>query len=90
MKGDYKEMVINSLDLKNNLSSYIDSVLDFDEHFIVTTRKGNVVVLSEVEYNSMIETLYIMSQKGLVKRIKEGEREDISLMSSYKKSPKGL
>ena len=31
----------------------------------------------------MRETIYITSQKGLLKRIKEGEKEDISSMKVY-------
>ena len=45
--------------------------------------KGNAVIISEEEYNAMRETIYITSQKGLLKRIKEGEKEDISSMKVY-------
>ena len=31
----------------------------------------------------MIETIYLASQKGLVEKIKSGEKEDISSMSTY-------
>ena len=31
----------------------------------------------------MFETIYLVSQKGLVEKIKEGEKEDISKMSTY-------
>ena len=30
-----------------------------------------------------METIYLVSQKGLVEKIKKGEKEDISKMSTY-------
>ena len=31
----------------------------------------------------MLETIYLVSQKGLATKIKQGEKEDISKMSTY-------
>ncbi len=41
------------------------------------------VIISEAECNAMLETIYLSSQKGLIEKIKEGEKEDISKMSTY-------
>lgn len=74
--------IINVFSLKNNLSTYVDAVIEHDEHITITTNKGNAVIISENEYNSLKETLYLHSQEKLVKKIKQGEKEDISKMSS--------
>lgn len=69
--------------LRKNLFSTFDNVIDYNDAITVSTKKGNAVILSEAEYNAMLETIYLSSQKGLVEKIKEGEKEDISSMSTY-------
>lgn len=76
-------MVTNILGLRKNLSSYLGSVIDFDEHITITTKKGNVVIVSEKEYESMLEIINSPSSNDLIDRIKEGEKEDISKMGIY-------
>lgn len=66
----------NYSDLRNNLKSYIDTVIDDSETIIINRGKGSgVVMISLEEYNSIKETEYIMSSPAMVKRIKEGEKE---------------
>ena len=61
----------------------IDNVIEYNDSITVSTKNGNAVIISESEYNAMLETIYLVSQKGLVDRIKEGEKEDIASMSTY-------
>jgi len=75
--------VTNITLLRKNLFSSIDNVIEYNDSITVNTKKGNAVIISESEYNAMIETIYLTSQKGLVERIKEGEKEDISKMATY-------
>ena len=69
--------------LRKNLFSTFDNVIDYNDAVTVSTKKGNAVILSEAEYNAMLETIYLCSQKGLVEKIKEGEKEDISSLPTY-------
>lgn len=75
--------VTNISVLRKNLFSSIDNVIEYNDSIIVSTKSGNAVIISEAEYNAMLETIYLVSQKGLVERIKEGEKEDINKMSTY-------
>ena len=75
--------VINISVLRKNLVSSIDNVIEYNDSITVNTKNGNAVIISEAEYNAMLETIYLASQKGLVEKIKEGEKEDISKMSTY-------
>ena len=75
--------VTNISALRKNLFSFIDYVIKYNDSITVSTKNGNAVIISEAEYNSMLETIYLVSQKGLVEKIKEGEKEDISQMSTY-------
>ena len=69
--------------LRKNLFSSIDNVIEYNDPITVSTKKGNAVIISENDYNAMLETIYLVSQKGLVEKIKEGEKEDIASMSTY-------
>ena len=75
--------VTNISVLRKNLFSSIDNVIEYNDSITVSTKNGNAVIISEAEYNAMLETIYLSSQKGLVEKIKEGEKEDISKMSTY-------
>ena len=49
---------------RNNLREIINKVCDNFEAFIITTKeKQSVVLISQEEYDSMRETLYLLSSK---------------------------
>ena len=75
--------VTNISVLRKNLFSSIENVIEYNDSITVSTKNGNAVIISEAEYNAMLETIYLVSQKGLVEKIKEGEKEDVSKMSTY-------
>lgn len=75
--------VTNISVLRKNLFSSIDNVIEYNDSITVSTKNGNAVIISESEYNAMLETIYLVSQKGLVEKIKKGEKEDIYKMSTY-------
>jgi len=75
--------VTNISVLRKNLFSSIDNVIEYNDSITVSTKNGNAVIISEAEYNAMLETIYLVSQKGLVEKIKEGEKEDISKMPTF-------
>ena len=69
--------------LRKDLFNSIDNVIEYNEKIIVNTKKGNAVIISEEEFNSMLETIYLVSQPGLLEKIKKGEKEDIDSMTTY-------
>lgn len=67
----------NYTDLRTNLKSYIDSVIDDYDTVIINRGNGKgVVMISLDEYNSLKETEYIMSSPETMAAIRQGE-EDI-------------
>jgi len=57
--------VIIYTDFRNNLAENLNTVNDDADIIVVSRSKGkNVVVMSLDEYNSMKETLYLMSTKA--------------------------
>ncbi len=73
----------NVTELRKNLYNALDTVIVFNEPVQITTKKGNAVLLSEDDYNSLLETIYLMSQPTLSTKIKEGEKEDPSKMKVF-------
>ena len=67
----------NYSELRNNLKSYLDGVINDSEPLIVH-RSGNesVVVISLEEYNAIKETEFIMKSTPTMNAIRQGE-EDI-------------
>ena len=51
----------NVTELRKNLFSTVDSVIKFNEPVQVTTKNGNAILLSEEDYNALLETVYLMS-----------------------------
>ena len=82
-KEDIIMSFTNVSSLRKNLFNTIDTVVEFNEPVVVNTKKGNAVIISEEDYNAMLETIFLISQKGLVKTIKEGEKEEIESMPVY-------
>lgn len=69
--------------LRKSLFSSIDNVIEFNEAITVNTKKGNAIIISQEEYDSLLETVYLMSTTGLLNKIKEGEKEDKDKMKVY-------
>ena len=67
---------VNYSELRKNLKSYLDGVINDSEPLLVH-RSGNesVVVISLDEYNSIKETEYIMKSSVMMDIIREGEDE---------------
>ena len=72
----------NYSEVRNNLKAYCDKVTK-DYETIIITRKNNenVVLMSEEEYNNLMENLYIRSNlkyyQKLVESIKEVEKGNV-------------
>lgn len=66
----------NYSELRNNLKSYLDGVINDSEPLLVH-RAGNesVVIISLEEYNSIKETEYIMKSPAMMDIIRKGEKE---------------
>jgi len=56
---------VNYSDLRRNLKTYLDKVYDDQETIIVARRNNeNVVLISVDEYNSLLETNYLLSTEA--------------------------
>ena len=63
---------------RKNFTGYFEQAVQFREPVIITANNGNAVVLSEEDYNSMMETIYLSSIPGLKKKILDASKEPLS------------
>ena len=66
------ERITNITNARNNLFNLVDEVLDKNEVYRITSKKGNVVLLSDEEYSGIMETLYLTSIPGMREKLIEG------------------
>ena len=64
--------ITTAKNFRDNLSEMIDELIKSNEQLKVTTEMGNVVVLSESNYNGIMETLRIYSNPQEKEKIIEG------------------
>ena len=63
---------INVTNFRKNIYELLEQAIKYNEPINISTKNGNAVVLSEEDYNSLMETLYISSipnlKEELIKR----------------------
>lgn len=68
---------VNATNFRKNLFEYLNQAVDFNDVINVSTKNGNAVVMSEEDYNSLMETLYLMSHPGTREEVLTGMQEPI-------------
>ena len=56
---------INVTNFRKNIYELLEQTIKYNEPINVSTKNGNAVILSEEDYNNLIETLYIYSVPGI-------------------------
>lgn len=67
----------NITNFRKDIYELLEQTIKYNEPLNISTKNGNAVILSEEDYNNLIETLYISSIPGLKKNIIEGLKDDI-------------
>ena len=70
--------ILNATEARTRLYSLIDEVADTHQPIVITGKRGNAVLVSEEDWNSISETLHILSVSGMRESIKEGMNEPIT------------
>lgn len=66
------EYNINITNLRKELYKVNESILDTGMVVNVSSKKGDIVMMSRDEYNSLVETLYLSSNEKVKQSIIEG------------------
>lgn len=56
---------------RKDIFNMLDQTIKFNEPVNISTKSGNAVVLSEDEYNGIVETLYLYSVPELKEQLKK-------------------
>ncbi len=68
---------------RKNVFGFVDQAVTYGEVINVTTKSGNAVIISEQDYNSMMETLHLSSIPGMVDSIKRAAAEPLEDCAPY-------
>jgi len=63
---------LNITNFRKDIYNIISQTIKFDEPVNISTKDGNAVILSEEDYNGLMETLYLSSKENLKNSIIEG------------------
>lgn len=67
----------NITNFRKNIFEYVNQAIEYNDVININTKSGNAVIMSEEDYNGLIETLYIYSHKKTYEEIKEGAKTPI-------------
>lgn len=62
----------NITNFRKNILGLLEQTIKFNEPVNISTKDGNAVVLSEEDYNGLMETLYLCSIPGMKEKVMEG------------------
>ena len=68
----------NVTNFRKNVSTLLEQTLKFNEPIHVSTRNGNVVVLSEDDYRGILETLEMNANPVMKQKLLEGKDTPLS------------
>ncbi|HIJ25984.1 MAG TPA: type II toxin-antitoxin system Phd/YefM family antitoxin [Gammaproteobacteria bacterium] len=70
--------ILNATEARSKLYNLIDETALTHQPIVITGKRGNAVLVSEEDWNSISETLYLLSIPGMRESIKEGMNENLS------------
>ena len=69
--------VMTATKARSNLYSLIDQTKEFHEPIIISGKRNNAVLISEEDWNSIQETLYLCSIPGMRESILKASKEPL-------------
>ena len=63
---------ITATNFRKNVFGLLEQTIKYNEPVNINTKNGNAVLISEDEYRSLQETLYLISIPGMEEKIIEG------------------
>lgn len=68
----------NITNFRKNIFSLLEQTIKYNEPINISTKEGNAVVISEEDYNSLMEAIYLSSIPDQREKIKEGLRTPVN------------
>ena len=71
----------NISNARDELYKLASSCIKYNDIVNISTKEGNVILLSEDDFNSLIESLYLAGVKGVYEDIEEAVKTPTSMFS---------
>jgi antitoxin YefM len=68
---------LNATEARSKLYNLIDETAQTHQPIVITGKRGNAVLLAEDDWNSINETLFLLSVPGMRESIREGMDTDL-------------
>lgn len=65
-------LITNITNFRKNIFGMLEQTIKYNEPVNITTKDGNAVIISEDDYNGLMETLFLCSAPGMKEKIQEG------------------
>lgn len=69
---------VNVTNFRQNIFAMLENTVKYNEPLNITTRDGNAVVMSEDDYNGLMETLRLLSSPEMRTKLLEGRDTPLS------------
>jgi prevent-host-death family protein len=73
----------NATNFRKQLFEFVEQTIKYNEPISISTKNGNAVLISEDEYNSLTETLYLTSIPNMKEKLEEGVNTPIEECDSF-------
>ena len=70
--------IINIMNFRDDVFTMLENTIKYNDPLTVTTKVGNAVILSEEDYRSLMETLYLISIPEVKMALDEGKEAPLS------------
>lgn len=67
----------NATNFRKNIFEMLEQTIKFNEPVNISTKSGNAILISEEEYNSLMETLYLTSVPDMRSKLLSGVKSPI-------------
>jgi antitoxin YefM len=67
-----KMLNTNITNFRKNIFGLLEQTIKYNEPVNISTKDGNAVIISEEDYNGLMETLYLNSIPGMKEKIIDG------------------
>ena len=73
----------NITTFRKKVFEYVDQAVTYGDVVNVSTKNANAIIMSEDDYNSLMETLHLVSIPGMTKRLQEAAAEPVEQCKKY-------
>lgn len=68
---------INITNFRKDIYELLERTIKFNEPINITTKNGNAVVISEEDYNGLMETVYLLNAPEMKEKLLKGKETKI-------------